>query len=51
MMDDNPDIDFIVDIGPSVAEPSTVIDMTGAVPEVLRHGKGSVEPFEIYAAV
>eukprot|EP00271_Cylindrocystis_brebissonii_P007557 TRINITY_DN21124_c0_g1_i1.p1 TRINITY_DN21124_c0_g1~~TRINITY_DN21124_c0_g1_i1.p1 ORF type:complete len:398 (+),score=39.58 TRINITY_DN21124_c0_g1_i1:235-1428(+) len=35
-------IDFIVDGGPRVAHPSTVIDMTGEQPVLLRLGKGPV---------
>eukprot|EP01025_Chloroclados_australasicus_P030535 TRINITY_DN3064_c0_g1_i2.p1 TRINITY_DN3064_c0_g1~~TRINITY_DN3064_c0_g1_i2.p1 ORF type:complete len:271 (+),score=26.82 TRINITY_DN3064_c0_g1_i2:203-1015(+) len=49
MMDMYPDIDFVVDAGyVRVAEPSTVVDMTSQVPEVLRVGKGDPEPFDPY---
>lgn len=46
MMDMYPGIDFIVDCGPLVAEPSTVVDMTGAAPEVLRVGRGEASIFD-----
>eukprot|EP00892_Ulva_mutabilis_P007075 jgi/Ulvmu1/473/UM001_0481.1 len=46
MMDMYPGIDFIVDCGPSAAEPSTVVDMTGEAPEVLRAGKGEPRMFD-----
>lgn len=36
-------IDYIVDAGTTGVEPTTVVDLTGEVPEVLRQGKGSVE--------
>ncbi len=36
-------IDVIVDIGPIFPEPSTVIDLTGKEPVVLREGKGSLD--------
>src|SRR3954467_2843213 len=36
-------IDLILDGGVTLNEPSTVLDLSGAVPEVLRQGKGSVE--------
>jgi Telomere recombination len=51
MLDMYPSIDFIVDCGPAqVAEPSTVVDMTGAYPEVVRVGKGDPSPFDAYQA-
>lgn len=46
MTDMYPGIDFIVDCGPAVAEPSTVVDMTGAAPEVLRVGRGEATLFD-----
>lgn len=53
MNDDNPPLnfagkglDFIVDVGPRVATQSTVVDMTGEAPEVLREGKGDASMFE-----
>ncbi|XP_008677586.1 uncharacterized isoform X2 [Zea mays] len=33
-------LDFIVDGGPRIADPSTVVDMMGANPTVIRQGKG-----------
>ncbi|OEL26004.1 hypothetical protein BAE44_0012977 [Dichanthelium oligosanthes] len=33
-------IDFIVDGGPRIADPSTVVDMTGTNPTIIRQGKG-----------
>uniref|UniRef100_A0A7S3QMC8 Threonylcarbamoyl-AMP synthase n=1 Tax=Dunaliella tertiolecta TaxID=3047 RepID=A0A7S3QMC8_DUNTE len=39
-------VDFIVDVGPRVATQSTIIDMTGNVPEVLRVGKGDASYFQ-----
>ncbi|XP_010927737.1 uncharacterized protein [Elaeis guineensis] len=33
-------LDFVVDGGVRVADPSTVVDMTGAYPKVIRQGKG-----------
>lgn len=36
-------IDLILDGGVTLNEPSTVIDLTAAVPTVLREGKGSLE--------
>jgi tRNA threonylcarbamoyl adenosine modification protein (Sua5/YciO/YrdC/YwlC family) len=39
------DVDVIVDAGSCGIEPTTVIDLTGSYPLVLRHGKGSAEDF------
>ena len=36
-------IDVIVDAGATGMEPTTIVDLTGAVPEILREGKGSPE--------
>lgn len=36
-------IDYIVDAGATGVEPTTVIDLTGEVPQVLRQGKGPVD--------
>lgn len=36
-------VDIVVDGGPLGSEPSTIIDVTGGSPEILRVGKGSVE--------
>ncbi|KAL8138443.1 hypothetical protein V2J09_004444 [Rumex salicifolius] len=38
-------LDFIVDGGIRIAEPSTVVDMTGSIPRVIRRGKGPVQPW------
>jgi len=40
-------LDVIVDGGPCGVEPSTVIDLTQAEPQVLRVGKGSLAPFAV----
>jgi tRNA threonylcarbamoyl adenosine modification protein (Sua5/YciO/YrdC/YwlC family) len=39
-------VDLIIDGGTSGQEPTTVVDLTGEFPEVLRHGKGDPTPFE-----
>jgi tRNA threonylcarbamoyl adenosine modification protein (Sua5/YciO/YrdC/YwlC family) len=39
-------VDLIIDGGPGDIHPSTVVDMTGDVPEVVRVGKGDTAPFE-----
>lgn len=36
-------LDVIVDSGATGIEPTTVVDLTGAVPEILRMGKGTAE--------
>ena len=38
-------IDLVIDGGACPRELSTVIDLTGAEPELIRMGRGSVEPF------
>lgn len=38
-------IDLIIDGGNCGYEPTTIVDLTGEVPVVLREGKGSPEPF------
>ena len=38
-------IELVVDGGPVAHEPTTVIDLTTEVPEVLRAGKGALAPF------
>ena len=38
-------VDLVIDAGACGPEPSTVIDLTGAAPVVLRKGKGPLEPF------
>ncbi|TKB08359.1 L-threonylcarbamoyladenylate synthase [Desulforhopalus sp. IMCC35007] len=38
-------IGLIIDAGPIYPDPSSIIDLTGDYPEVLREGKGDVTPF------
>jgi len=40
-------VDLVIDGGPVGLEPTTVIDLTGAVPQLIRRGKGDVKPFII----
>jgi tRNA threonylcarbamoyl adenosine modification protein (Sua5/YciO/YrdC/YwlC family) len=42
-------VDLVIDAGSCGTEPSTVIDLTGDVPLVLRKGKGSLAPFSVEA--
>ncbi len=42
-----PMLDLIIDAGPCGTEPSTVIDLTQAEPQVLRRGSGSLAPFSV----
>ncbi len=37
-------VDLILDAGPCGIEPTTVIDLTGRVPELVRAGRGSLAP-------
>lgn len=39
-------LDLIIDGGHCGIEPTTVVDMTGELPEVLRVGRGKIDPFE-----
>lgn len=41
-------VDLVIDGGPCGVEPSTVIDLSGAAPLVLRKGKGSLAPFALH---
>ena len=41
------ELDLVIDAGPCATEPSTVIDLTGDEPVVLRRGKGSLAPFAV----
>lgn len=41
----NNHVDVIIDGGPVYPDPSSVIDLTGSSPEILREGKGDVNPF------
>lgn len=37
-------VDLVIDGGPCGIEPTTVVDLSGEQPLLVRHGKGSVEP-------
>jgi tRNA threonylcarbamoyl adenosine modification protein (Sua5/YciO/YrdC/YwlC family) len=41
------EVDLVIDGGSCGAEPSTVIDLSGEAPRVLREGKGSLAPFAV----
>ena len=41
------EVDLVIDAGACDVEPSTVIDLSGDVPRVLREGKGSLAPFAV----
>ena len=43
-------LDLVIDSGSCGVEPSTVIDLTGDAPLVLRKGRGSLAPFTVEAA-
>ncbi len=38
-------LDLVLDAGSCGVEPTTMVDLTGAAPELLRQGKGSLDPF------
>jgi tRNA threonylcarbamoyl adenosine modification protein (Sua5/YciO/YrdC/YwlC family) len=40
------EIDVVIDGGPSGLEPSSVVDLSGAAPVIVRRGKGDVRAFE-----
>jgi tRNA threonylcarbamoyl adenosine modification protein (Sua5/YciO/YrdC/YwlC family) len=40
-------VDLVIDGGPVGLEPTTVIDLTGDTPVLVRRGKGEVRPFSI----
>ena len=40
-------VELVLDGGPCGLEMTTVIDLTGEVPELTRQGKGSLTPFRI----
>jgi tRNA threonylcarbamoyl adenosine modification protein (Sua5/YciO/YrdC/YwlC family) len=42
-------VDLVLDGGSCGIEMTTVVDLTGALPEIVRAGKGSLEPFGIAA--
>ena len=39
-------LDFVIDGGLLPVEPSTVVDLSGTEPEIIRKGKGDIRPFE-----
>ena len=41
------ELELVIDSGACGAQPSTVIDLTGDVPLVLRKGSGSLSPFAV----
>lgn len=41
-------VDVVVDGGPLVATPSTVVDLSGDLPVLVREGKGSVADLELF---
>ena len=41
-------VDVVVDGGPLVATPSTVVDLSGPVPELVRKGKGDIAELELF---
>ena len=43
------ELELVIDSGSCGTEPSTLIDLTGETPLVLRKGKGSLEPFAVEA--
>ncbi|HSU76132.1 MAG TPA: L-threonylcarbamoyladenylate synthase [Burkholderiales bacterium] len=43
------ELELVIDAGSCGTQPSTVIDLTGETPLVLRKGKGSLEPFVVEA--
>jgi len=38
-------VDLVIDAGPCPCEPSTIVDLTGAEPVLVRAGRGSLAPF------
>ncbi|XP_052197021.1 uncharacterized protein LOC127804239 [Diospyros lotus] len=40
-------LDFVVDAGVRLADPSTVVDMTGSSPRIIRQGKGPKQPWMV----
>ena len=42
-------LDLVIDGGACAAEPSTVIDLSGDEPELVRMGRGALEPFGLTA--
>ncbi|MNL10014.1 hypothetical protein D3C87_1308020 [compost metagenome] len=44
-------LDLVVDGGPAPAQPTTVIDLSGGEPELVRLGRGDVERFGLSATL
>jgi len=44
-------LDLVIDGGAAPAQPTTVIDLTGGKPELIRAGRGDIERFGLDAAV
>ncbi len=40
-------VDLVIDAGTLSSEPSSVVDLTGKIPRVLRKGKGDVQEFDV----
>jgi tRNA threonylcarbamoyl adenosine modification protein (Sua5/YciO/YrdC/YwlC family) len=40
-------VDVVIDSGETIPEPTTVVDWSGDEPEVLRHGAGATDRFEV----
>jgi tRNA threonylcarbamoyl adenosine modification protein (Sua5/YciO/YrdC/YwlC family) len=40
------DVDLVIDGGPGGLEPSSVVDLSGEAPQVVRRGRGDVRAFE-----
>jgi tRNA threonylcarbamoyl adenosine modification protein (Sua5/YciO/YrdC/YwlC family) len=36
------EVDLVIDAGPMKSEPSTVVDLSGGYPEIIREGKGEL---------
>jgi len=36
------EVDLVIDAGPKISEPSTVVDLTDGVPVIIREGKGEI---------
>lgn len=43
-------VDIVIDAGPCGTMPTTVVDLTGDTPVIVRMGKGAPEPFGVSAA-
>ncbi|GMP56696.1 hypothetical protein CsSME_00021089 [Camellia sinensis var. sinensis] len=40
-------LDFVIDAGVRVADLSTVVDITGSLPRIIRQGKGPKQPWMV----